>query len=327
MANDFGYRVRGFYGRIPSEPHHLMDWITPTDGCIVLCHLGVPEVEGGDDWTVEVCGLVERPKTFSVAELKRLERTEITAVHQCAGSPLAPDKPTQRVCNVHWAGVRLQHVLTLVGARSSADFVWSHGADSGEFGGIACGHYVKDLPLARAADDVLLAYEMNGSALLPEHGYPLRLVVPGFYGTNSVKWLRRIELQTMRAPGPFTRQWYNDAMPDGSTRPVWNIAPQSGIVSPKPDSRFTSGELVQIWGWAWADAGLTGVDLSDDEGQTWQPCRLEAPSGRSWTKFTCDWSASAGCAGLLSRAAVHTGDRQPAGGRRNAVYRVPLSVV
>lgn len=95
----------------------------------------------------------------------------------------------------------------------------------------------QDLPLSRISDDVLLAYEMNGAPLLPEHGYPLRLVVPGFYGTNSVKWLRKLELRSERAPGVFTTTWYNDLAPDGSTQPVWAIAPnrsswrQSRIVS------------------------------------------------------------------------------------------------
>lgn len=176
MADDFTYKVRGFFGRIPSEPHLLTDRITPVEGCIVLCHLGVLDVTHGDDWTLEIAGLVETPASFSVGQLKSLPKTEVVSVHQCAGSPLAPDKPTQRVCNVRWAGVRLDHVLGSAGVARSANFVWSQGADSGDFGGIACGHYIKDLPLSRISDDVLLAYEMNGAPLLPEHGYPLRLV-------------------------------------------------------------------------------------------------------------------------------------------------------
>jgi len=326
MSDDIAYKLRGFFGRIPSEPHQLTDRITPTKACIVLCHLGVPEIIAGDDWKLEIGGLVERPAMLSVAQLKSFPRTEIVSVHQCAGSPLAPDQPTHRVCNVRWAGVRLDHLLELVGVEVPAGFVWSHGADSGEFGGIECGSYVKDMPLSRVAHDVLLAYEMNGSTLLPEHGHPLRLVVPGFYGTNSVKWLRKIEIRSERAPGPFTTKWYNDPEPDGSTRPVWEIAPQSVIVWPKPASQFKRGDLVQVWGWAWADAGVAGVELSSDEGRTWQKCRLEDVSGRSWAKFVCDWSVQDECVGLLSRAVSPSGDTQPPSGRRNAVYRVPISI-
>ncbi len=183
------------------------------------------------------------------------------------------------------------------------------------------------LPLSRAAEDVLLAYEMNGHPLLPEHGYPLRLVVPGFYGTNSVKWLRKIELRPERATGVFTTKWYNDSEPDGSTRPVWEIAPQSIIVWPKPSSQLKGGDRMQVWGWAWGDGGIAAVELSADEGQTWQKCRLEHVSGRTWKKFICDWVVQEGCTGLLSRAASQSGDSQPPVGRRNAFYRLPISVI
>ena len=327
MPDDFTYKVRGFFGRVPSEPHHLTDRVTPTEGCIVLCHLGVLEVAAGDDWKLEIGGLVERPAEFSVGQLKSFPRTEIVSVHQCAGSPLAPDQPTQRVCNVRWGGVRVDYLLELVGVKRTANFLWSHGADSGEFGGVDCGHYLKDLPLSRAAEDVLLAYEMNGYSLLPEHGYPLRLVVPGFYGTNSVKWLRKIELRPERATGLFTTKWYNDSEPDGSTRPVWEIAPQSNIVWPKPSSQLKGGDRMQVWGWAWGDGGIAAVELSADEGQTWQKCRLEHVSGKTWKKFICDWVVQEGCTGLLSRAASQSGDSQPPVGRRNAFYRLPISVL
>jgi DMSO/TMAO reductase YedYZ molybdopterin-dependent catalytic subunit len=327
MSDDFAYMRRGFYGRIPSEPHNLTDRITPTRGCIVLCHLGVLEVASGDDWKLDIAGLVEKPSTFSLVQLKRLPKTEIVSVHQCAGSPLAPDEPTQRVCNVRWAGVRLDYLLELVGVERTAKFLWSHGADSGEFGGIECGHYVKDLPLSRATDDVLLAYEMNGTELLPEHGYPLRLVVPGFYGTNSVKWLRKMELRSERASGVFTTKWYNDLEPDGTIRPVWEVAPQSVIVSPSPGLQLKRDDRVQVWGWAWADVGVAAVELSADEGLTWQRCPLEAAPGRSWTKFVCDWTVQSECTGLVSRATSRSGDCQPPSGRRNAFYRVPISVL
>ncbi|WP_234685062.1 molybdopterin-dependent oxidoreductase [Bradyrhizobium monzae] len=327
MSDEFSYKIRGFFGRIPSEPHDLTDRITRTEACIVLCHLGVVDGHTADDWRLEIGGLVERPKVLTVRELKSFPRHEIASVHQCAGSPLAPDKPTRRVCNVSWAGVRLDYLLKMVGVERTARFVWSNGADSGEFGGIECGHYVKDLPLSRAANDVLLAYEMNGSGLLPEHGFPLRLVVPGYYGTNSVKWLRKIELRAERAPGVFTTRWYNDPEPDGSTRPVWEIAPQSIIVSPKPDSRLNSGGLVQVWGWAWGDSNLAAVELSSDDGATWQQCRLEHAPGWSWTKFVCDFFVTERCTGLLSRARSRSGELQPVTGRRNAIYRVPISVL
>jgi DMSO/TMAO reductase YedYZ molybdopterin-dependent catalytic subunit len=322
------YRVRGFFGRIPSEPHQLIDRFTPTDGCIVLCHLGVPEIASGDDWEIEFSGLVAKPIKMSVRQLKALPKSEVASVHQCAGSPLAPQKATQRVCNVKWAGVRLEYLLSELGVAPEARFVWSFGADSGEFGGIECGQYIKDLPFSRATSDVLLAYEMNEVALLPEHGFPVRLVVPGFYGTNSVKWLRKIELHVERAQSPFTTRWYNDPDSGGSgTRPVWEVAPQSVIVWPKPGAEVNAGEVIQVWGWTWADGGVSSVELSGDDGQTWLECNLEPATGRTWRKFVCEWKAQAGCRGLISRATSLRGDSQPPTGWRNAFYRVALDVV
>src|SRR2546430_2537837 len=129
------------------------------------------------------------------------EKVSVTSVHQCAGSPMAPSEPTQRVCNVTWAGARLADILAECEPRPTARFVWSTGADYGEFSGGSVEAYVKDLPINRVKSDALVAYEMNGAPLAPEHGFPARLVVPGFYGTNSVKWLTRMTLPEARAPG------------------------------------------------------------------------------------------------------------------------------
>ena len=117
-------------------------------------------------------------------------------MHQCCGSPLEPSVATRRVANVHWGGADLAAILLdELEIDPRARFLWSYGLDGGDFAGTSCDWFVKDLPLARlAAGDVLLAYELNGAPLPAEHGFPLRLVVPGYYGTNSVKWLWRLQL-------------------------------------------------------------------------------------------------------------------------------------
>lgn len=327
MSDAFTYRVKGFYGRIPSEPHQLTEQTTPTEDCIVLCHLGVLEVRDGDSWTLDIGGLVGRPLRLTVREIRAMPKMVVASVHQCAGSPLAPEKPTQRVSNVTWGGVRLDHILRLVEVDPKAAFVWSTGADSGEFGGVECGQYLKDIPRPRAGNDVLLAYEMNGEPLLPEHGYPLRLVVPGFYGTNSVKWLRRIELQKERAPGPFTTRWYNDVGSNGTTRPVWKIAPQSVIVWPAPNAKLERGSPVRVWGWAWGDDGVSGVEVTVGEGRSWMPCQLESSSRHSWVRFFCDLNLDAGQRTVTSRAFSPSGDYQPNQGHRNGLYHVLFEVV
>jgi DMSO/TMAO reductase YedYZ molybdopterin-dependent catalytic subunit len=236
----------GAFGRHPLKPHQLVDRVTRTEDTIVLCHLGVPRIDP-DDWSLSVDGLVRRPMQLTLSEIKRRPRVEITSIHQCCGSPLKPRMPTRRICNVVWSGVRLSELIADCGPDPAARYPWSSGADHGVFEGDNCDAFVKDLPLDRVAADVLIAYEMNGEPLRPENGYPARLVVPGYYGTNSVKWLTRLTLADVRASGPFTTRWYNDPIldvegkPTGATTPVGPIAPESVIVSPAPDHTLPIG--------------------------------------------------------------------------------------
>jgi DMSO/TMAO reductase YedYZ molybdopterin-dependent catalytic subunit len=203
-----------FFRRLPLAPHGMHDRLTRIEDAIVLCHLGVPRI-AREDWSLAIDGLVLHPQTFTFADLMRFEKVTVTSVHQCAGSPLAPHEPTQRVCNVTWGGARLADILAQCAPLAAARFVWSTGADYGEFAGVSVDAYVKDLPIERVTSEVLVAYEMNGEPLAPEHGFPARLLVPGFYGTNSVKWLTRVTLAEARAGGPFTTRWYNDPVEDG----------------------------------------------------------------------------------------------------------------
>lgn len=319
-----------FIRRIPLAPHQMHDRLTRVEDAIVLCHLGLPRI-AREDWSLAIDGLVEHPRIVSFADLMRYEKISVTSVHQCAGSPLAPCEATQRVCNVTWAGARLADILAQCKLRPSARFVWSTGADYGEFGGVCVEAYVKDLPIDRVNSDVLIAYEMNGGPLAPEHGFPARLVVPGFYGTNSVKWLTRATLASERASGPFTTRWYNDPVEDdtsasGRTVPVWTIAPQSVIVAPAADTIIKTGEAIEVWGWAWADGGVSQVDVSVETGE-WQGAQLEPLSERAWQRFTLPWTPiKRGATTLASRAAAARGECQPVSGRRNAIYSVSVNV-
>ncbi len=321
-----------FIRRIPLAPHQMQDRLTRVEDAIVLCHLGLPRITR-EDWSLAIDGLVLRPRTLSFSDLMRYEKVSVTSVHQCAGSPLAPSEPTQRVCNVSWAGARLADILAECEPHPTVRFVWSTGADYGEFAGVSVEAYVKDMPVDRVRSDVLVAYEMNGELLEPEHGFPARLVVPGFYGTNSVKWLTRVTLAEARASGPFTQHWYNDpvqgecASASGRTVPVWAIAPQSAIVAPAPDAAINASKATEIWGWAWADGGVGQVEISVDGG-SWQPALLEPVAERAWQRFTLSWlPAKCGAVTLASRATAASGECQPTSGRRNAIYRVSVSVV
>ena len=322
-----------FFRRIPLAPHQMRDRLTRNEDAIVLCHLGVPRLDR-EQWSLTIDGLVERPLTLRFIDLERYPKALVTSFHQCAGNPLRPFEPTRRVCNITWGGVRLADLLADCRVTPRAEYVWSYGADFGEFDGVGIDAYVKDLPIARLEADALVAYEMNGDALPAEHGFPARLVVPGFYGTNSVKWLTRVTLAESRASGPFTTRWYNDPVLDdtgretGKTKPVWSIAPESLIVSPAPHEIVERSLEQQIWGWAWADGGVESVHVRLEDEAAWLPAELEPARGREWQRFSIVWRPRhPGTVVLASRAKANNGARQPVSGQRNAIYSVPVTVI
>ena len=267
----------GFFRRIPLLPHQMQARLTPTADMIVLCHLGIPRLDR-EAWSLKIDGMVERPTQIDFSQLTTYPKHTVTSFHQCAGSPLQPLEPTQRICNVRWGGTRLADVLRDCGPAPNARYIWCWGADYGAFGGIEHAAYVKDLPIERVACDVLIAYELNQAPLPPEHGFPARLLVPGFYGTNSVKWLSRITLARSRATSAFTTRWYNDPDPNnpGEMVPVWSVAPQSVIVAPSPGAMHRRGTQVEVWGWAWSDEDLARVDVSTDGRQYLERSRARA---------------------------------------------------
>jgi DMSO/TMAO reductase YedYZ molybdopterin-dependent catalytic subunit len=329
---DQKYIISGVHTRIPAVPHELTDRITPVDKSIVLCHLGVPYVEA-DEWLLTIDGMVDNPSTINFAELKQFPFHELQSFHQCAGSPLNPDHPTQRICNVIWGGALLKDILVPSKVQPRANFLWSSGCDGGVLADTICPAYTKDLPIDRISQNVLVAYEMNGKPLLPVHGYPARLFVPGYYGTNSVKWLRRLELSSTRASGLFTTKWYNDPVygtdgtPTEERQPVWEVAPQSVIVCPGPGAKIRVGHSSEIWGWAWADEGVDQVVVSID-GRSWLEASLEKQAERGWQRFSMDFVAPhRGKFSFMSRARGCSGVIQPLAGRRNAVFSREIEAI
>jgi DMSO/TMAO reductase YedYZ molybdopterin-dependent catalytic subunit len=326
------YRA-GAFRRIPLAPHQMQERCTPTPDVFVLCHLGVPLL-AADTWSLMVDGLVARPLCLSFSDLTAYPRCTITSFHQCVGNPLQPREPTRRIANVRWRGARLSDILRDCRPAPEAHYLWSYGADYGEFGGMDHQAYVKDVPLARVPSDVVIAYELNGAPLPAEHGFPAHLVVPGFYGTNSVKWLTRMTVAAARAPGPFTTRWYTAPVPDttggdtGKRVPVWSVAPESVIVSPAPGQALQRDTLHEVWGWAWADQGIDRVEVSVDGGATWREVQVEPREERAWQRFVLSWRATdPGAVVLCSKAYAHDGTRQPECGHRNAIHRIEVHVV
>ncbi len=315
----------------PLRPHHLVERITPVKDLFVLSPLGAPEVDL-DTWRLTIDGMVERPLTLTFDDILQMPKRVVEAFHQCAGNPRQWNHPTRRITNLVWGGVDLAEVLSRVNIDPKARFLWSYGMDHGLYQDTAIDNYIKDLPVHEiAACGALLVYEVNGEFLPPENGFPLRLVVPGYYATNSVKWLCRLHFAEERSKGYFTTVLYNDptppteAEPNGGTKPVWEIAVESVIVSPAPRTRVTAG-IVDVWGWAWARDGVASVKVSADGGGTWQAADLEPQQGQSWQKFHLAWRCAReeGQAVLMSCATDRYGNCQPATGARNAIYSVPV---
>lgn len=320
----------GTLRRIVLEPHQMIETVTPQRDLFVLAHLGIPRVDAAK-WRLDIAGLIERPMTLTFDDIKRLPARQIETFHQCAGAPRRPDLPARRIANVVWSGVDLAELLRSCGVRAEARFLWAYGLDRGTYEDVSARRYVKDMPFTRLAEGgVLLAYEVNGEPLAPEHGFPLRLVIPGYYGTNTVKWLWRIALTETRATGPFTTVLYNDPDPSGGTRPVWEAPPEALIVAPAPGN-IALGPLalgpVEIRGWAWAAAGIAQVEISLDGGESWAPARIEPRRQWSWQRFSFDWRPSGtGTFTLAARATDTRGAIQPIAKARNAIHTVPVTI-
>lgn len=274
----------------------LVDFLTPANLVFCLNHMGVPPIDRAN-WKVSIKGLVTRQVILSLDELRAMPQRDVNSFHECAGHPSHPTVPVRRVANVVWRGVPLKEVLARAGIAAEARFVWSTGADGGDYHGVDIPAFVKDLPIAEVArDDVMLALQMNGEDLEDRRGGPVRLVVPGYYGTNSTKWLASLELQTDRSPGHFTTVMYNDRhMQDGRevVKPVWRVAPHSVIVAPVHEEVARLRQQTVICGWAWGADPIETVEVSVDGGLNWLRAELAPRRQHSWQRFAFPWTPSA----------------------------------
>lgn len=316
----------------------LREPITPVGLHYLLIHFDIPAVDAAT-WRLEV-----GDASFTLDELQARERVTAPVTLECAGNgrallggERAASQPWlhEAVGNAEWTGTPLAPVLRETGLADDAVEIVFTGADRGVQGGVEH-DYQRSLPLAEALrDDVLLAYEMNGAPLPPQHGYPLRLVVPGWYGMTHVKWLRRIEA----IQEPFGGWQQTDAYLIDDV-PVTRMLPRALMVPPGiPDflsrERFVDEGRHAIVGRAWSGQGeIVRVGVSDDGGQTWADAALDPPLGEhAWRGWRFDWDARPGEHELLCRATDAAGNVQPLEGswnhggyQNNAVQRVRVKV-
>ncbi|MGW0969257.1 sulfite oxidase [Streptomyces sp. NPDC002516] len=323
--------------------------ITPPGLHYVLTHYDIPYAEE-PDWRLALGGRVRRPLHFGVDELKARPAVRQRVTMECAGNgralltprPVSQPWLVEAVGTAEWTGVPLRVLLAEAGVERDAVDVVFTGADHGVERGVEQ-DYRRALPLDVARGDepeVLVAYAMNGAPLPPQHGHPLRLVVPGWYGMAQVKWLRGITVTDVPFRGFQQAVAYRLRQEAGEEgEPVTRIAPRALLAPPGfPDfmsrQRAVRAGAVTVTGRAWSGcAPVTRVEVSTDDGHTWHPARLDPPGTHrwAWRAWHFTWRATPGRHVLSARATDADGHTQPldqpwnrGGFVNNLVQRVPV---
>src|SRR6266516_2713065 len=311
-----------------APPEALSSEITPTELHFVRSNFAVPAHDG----TLEVSGAVENPATLTLDDLRAMPVVERGVTLECAGNgrlamrPLAVGEPwgDYAVSTARWKGALLNEVWGR--ARPAADGVEVRfeGADHGSY------HlkpvlpetdqsdlrFVRSLALSHAIDpaaEILIAYEMNGEPLSPDHGAPFRLIVPHWFAVASVKWLRHIDVLTEPHAGEFQTGHYLYEWPDRPHEPVALMRVRARITDPAPGTTIPAGTYT-VRGKAWSGTGpVTQVDVSLTGEGDWHPAELEPPNGPyQWQDWSFDWEATtAGRSSLRARATDAAGSVQP----------------
>lgn len=289
--------------------------MTPNSLFFERHHAGIPQIDPAQH-RLMVHGKVERPTIFTMDDIKRFPATSVIHFHECSGNSGSEWKEETiaetaqagfgLVSQTEWTGVPLKTVLNEVGIDPAATWLLAEGADAAAM--------TRSIPVEKAMDDALLAYAMNGEALRPANGYPVRLVLPGWEGNSNVKWLRRIEVGNEPWETREETSKYTDLMPDGTARQfTFVMEAKSVITSPSGGQRIASPGFVEISGIAWSGRGrITRVDVSTDGGETWQEAALQDPVlPVALTRFRLPWTWDGQPARLQSRAVDETGYVQP----------------
>jgi sulfane dehydrogenase subunit SoxC len=309
----------------PTMPDEWGGNFTPLDemlGIITLsalhyevCRGGVPDIDR-QKHRLLIHGMVDRPLILTIDEIKRLPSTSRIFFIECAGNSRSEWRAPQALPSVQfthgltscseWTGVALSLLLREAGAHKGATWIVAEGAD-------ATGNE-RSIPMAKAMDDVLVAYGQNGEAPRPGNGYPLRLIVPGWEGNVNIKWLRRIQVVDRSYMTRMESPDHTSLMPDGKARQfMFVMEAKSVITSPSGGQRLPGPGFCEIRGLAWSGRGLVRrVEVSADGGKTWRDARLQAPVLRfAHARFRLDWRWDGRPAVLQSRCTDETGYVQP----------------
>ena len=297
-------------------PIHALDGTITPQGCAFeRHHSGAIELRK-EDYRLMINGLVEKPLIFTYEDLERFPRENHVYFCECAantgmewaGAQLNGAQFTHgMIHNMEYTGIPLRTLLNEAGIKPEGSWIFVEGADASSNG--------RSIPIEKALDDVFVAFKANGEALRKEHGYPVRLVVPGWEGNMWVKWLRRVEVTDQPIESREETSKYTDTLADGTSRKwTWVMDAKSVITSPSPQApiKHKSGPLV-VSGLAWSGHGaITRVDVTLDGGKNWYQARLaKAGETKALTRFYLDIDWNGKEMFLQSRAHDETGYVQP----------------
>ncbi|MFB5191827.1 sulfite oxidase [Alicyclobacillus fastidiosus] len=322
--------------------------ITPNELFYVRNHFDYPKVDV-DAWTLSIEGSVNRPIQFAYQHLKSMNTVTVPATLECAGNKRSLfEKKAQgnqfglgAISHAEWTGVRLRDVLEQAGVSPNAKEIVFEGLDSGQRNDMdGRVFFERSLPLEKALHpDTLLALEMNGEPLSDKHGFPLRLVVPGFYAVASVKWLHRIRAVDQPFKGPFQSIDYvilNKPNDYKHAKPLSSVLINSSIASPTEEEELAVGTHV-IYGYAWAgEQSIWKVEVSMDNGKHWADANILDPDvPYSWRRWSFDWNADKpGPYTIMSKATNDRGEAQPLkakwnakGYQNNSIHAVNVHVI
>ncbi|WP_186418134.1 sulfite dehydrogenase [Bosea sp. CS1GBMeth4] len=294
--------------------HELDGIITPSGLCFSRHHGGIAEIDPASH-RLMIHGLVEKPLVFTMEDIRRMPRQNRIHFLECAANSGMEWRGAQlngcqfthgMVHNVMYTGVPLKLLLAEAGLKPQAKWLMLEGADASGMN--------RSLPLDKALDDVLIAFAMNGEALRPDQGYPLRAVIPGWEGNLWVKWLRRIEVGDMPWQAREETSKYTDLLADGrSRRFTFVMDAKSVVTNPSPQAPLRHKGRNVLTGLAWSGRGaIKRVDVTLDGGRNWQHARIDGPAlDKSLTRFYVDFDWAGQDLLIQSRAIDSTGYLQP----------------
>ena len=310
-------------------PFEQLDgFITPTKSFYVRTHFPIPKIDK-NTWRLRIEGEVEKPFEISYGELLKLESKIIPATLECAGNNRSFLETKVKgvqwglggVGNAEWTGAPLLKLIERAGIKSSAIEIVLEGADRGSLedpkaprGEI---HFARSIPIEKAAD-VLLAYKMNETELPPEHGFPVRAIVPGWFAVASIKWLQRVIVTDKPFNGYYQTldyAFWKRAGDSVELTPLSELQIKAEIAQPRVGETVAANSNVRVRGAAWSGRGeITKVEVSTDNGSTWKGAKLGTESKpNAWRLWEFDWKSPAktGKATLIARATDSSGQTQP----------------